>query len=387
MTPRILVLSFSRIAGDARVLRHVQVLAEGGEVTTCGYGPAPQGAHDHVPVEDGLASLPQTPAGVALLAARRYAAAERAAPAVRQALQRLAGRRFDLVVANDARSLPVALDVAAGAPVWADMHEWAPQERTQDWRWRLLVAPFADALCRRYLPRCAATTTVAGAIARMYSDRYGVPCEVVRNTPGYQELEPTPVAGDRVRMVHSGGSVPGRSIETLLEVTAALPERFTLDLYLVPGGDGGRYHRRLSSMAARCERIRMQEPVPPASLPAVLNRYDVGLVSLPPLTVNAVNALPNKFFDYVQARLAVVVPPLHEMASLVRRHGLGAVTTGPGTAPLAATLRQLDEGSLARCKQAASVAARELSSQADRQVVLGIVSRLLPGHRAKPDAG
>ena len=38
--PTLLILSFSPIASDARVLKQVRMLAQDHDVTTCGYGPA-----------------------------------------------------------------------------------------------------------------------------------------------------------------------------------------------------------------------------------------------------------------------------------------------------------------------------------------------------------
>ncbi len=48
----------------------------------------------------------------------------------------------DLVVANNMSAAPLALAVAAGAPVVVvDLHEYAPQEHEQNLPWRILVAP------------------------------------------------------------------------------------------------------------------------------------------------------------------------------------------------------------------------------------------------------
>ena len=79
--PTILVISFSPIHRDARVLREISALAELGDVTSAGYGVAPPHVVDHVRVPDGAASLPQTPAGVLGLALRRLRASELTAPA------------------------------------------------------------------------------------------------------------------------------------------------------------------------------------------------------------------------------------------------------------------------------------------------------------------
>lgn len=70
--PRVLVVSFSPIHTDARVLRQLGVVARHARVTTIGYGPRPEGSDEHLRLPDGAASLPETPRGVALLAARRW---------------------------------------------------------------------------------------------------------------------------------------------------------------------------------------------------------------------------------------------------------------------------------------------------------------------------
>ncbi len=192
--PQILSVSLSTLVRDARVLRQLEVLARHGEVTSVGYGETPPHVLTHLRVEDRLASLPQNPSGVALLATRRLRAAEQAAPAVRRAHDLLEGRRFDLVVANDARALPLAHAVADGAPIWADMHEWAAEEFSHVRTWRLLVAPLMDHLCRVYLPRSAAVTTVCEPLADRYASRYGIAApQVVRNAGPWRDLEPTPL--------------------------------------------------------------------------------------------------------------------------------------------------------------------------------------------------
>jgi len=381
-TPRILCISLSPLQRDARVLRQLGVLAELGEVTTVGYGGHPAGAAEHVEVPASLPSLPQTVPGVATLAARQWRRAELAAPAVRFALVALRGRRFDLVVANDARVLALAHAVADGAPVWADLHEWAPEERTHVLSWRLLVAPLMRHLCARYLPLCAATSTVCEPIAELYDRDFGVHPVVVRNSNAWQPLEPTPVADDRIRLVHSGAAVHGRSLETMIDAVIELGERFTLDLYLVPANDGGAYQRSLVQRAAGNDRIVFRDPVAPAALPATLNAYDVGVFWIPPTHTNARLTLPNKFFDFVQARLAVAVGPTIEMQRLVERHGLGVVAEGFTVEQCVASLAWLTAEEVRLFKAASAAAARELSFETDAAVIRSLVRRALAGSAA-----
>lgn len=367
----------SPLTRDARVLRQLKVLADHGDVTSLGYGPAPAGVTNHLRVDDGAPSLPRSVGGVLALALRRHQQVELAAGGLRQARELIGSSRFDLVVANDARALPLAFAVAQDAPVWADMHEWAAAEFSHVFTWRTLVGPLMDNLCRRYLPRSGAVTTVCEPLAKKYSDEYGVSCEVVRNAGPLRQLSPTPV-GDTIRLVHSGAAIRGRNLEMLIGSTRAI-NHCTLDLYLLPAADGGRYLRELHELARGCDRIRFQEPVAPDDLPATLNAYDVGVFSMPPINVNAQFALPNKFFDFVQARLAQAVGPSPEMARLVRELELGVVADDFTQDAFAQALRRLDPDRVRAGKKAADAHAHELSDETDRAVMSGIVDRLLSG--------
>lgn len=376
--PRILSISLSPIQRDARVLRQLGVLSRFGHLTSVGYGPKPAVVDEHLQVEDGLNSLPRTVSGVARLATRRLESAELAAPGLRRAGELIGDRRFDLVVANDARALPLAHAVAHGAPVWADMHEWAAEEFAHVAVWRLLVAPLMEHLCRKYLPRSAAVTTVCEPLAARYAEHYGAPTEVVRNAGPWRDLSPTPVEDGRIRLVHSGGAIRGRNLEMLISAVAEVPHA-TLDLYLVAAEDGGRYLRELKQLAADSGRVTFHDPVPPDDLPTTLNQYDVGAFCMPPINVNAEYALPNKFFDFVQARLCHAVGPAPEMARLVRSLDLGVVSDDFSQEGFVAALRRLDSEAVRAGKQSSHDHARELSSEQDEKVVESVVTRLLSG--------
>ncbi|EMY35672.1 hypothetical protein D477_003218 [Arthrobacter crystallopoietes BAB-32] len=375
--PRILCISFSDIQADSRVLRQVRLLAEAGEVTTLCYGSRPPGATHHLEIDSSLPSLPQTPAGVLRLALRRFSAVELEAPAVKQARQLVDGQSFDLIVANEARALPLAHALANGAPVWGDMHEWAPEERAHVLPWRLLVKPYMYSICAKYLPRTTAVTAVNASIAALYTEHFGCPTEVVRNTGPYRELMPAAPVPGRIRLVHSGAAVPGRNLEGTIEAVKALDERFSLDLYLVKARDGGRYWQELRELAAADPRITFHDAVEPDRLPATLNQYDVGVFSLPPQTTNHRLMLPNKFFDFVQARLALVFSPSPETASLMQQHDLGVITEDFSVAALTRALATLSVDDVQRYKANTHRAARALSSAEDEAVTRQVLARLL----------
>lgn len=376
-TRRILAISLSNLVSDARVLRQLKVLSEFGQVTTVGYGDKPAAAFEHLQIPSDLASLPQTPTGVLRLALRMHKSVELSAPAIKCALGLLNGKSFDLVVANEARALPLAHAVSGGSPVWGDMHEWSPEERTHVLAWRVLVAPFMRYVCSKYLPKTDAVTTVNGSIAKLYEENFGVYVHVVRNSIELQDLLPSPVDSSRVRLVHSGGAVPGRNLELLIEATLSLDERYSLDFFLVEARDRGKYLARLRELAGESGRVRFHPAVTPDELPKVLNSFDVGVYSIAPRTTNHRLMLPNKFFDFVQARLALVFGPTVETTALIEKFGLGLVTRDFTVEAMKDALSSLTPESITKFKTNTQIAAPELSSREDEEVQRSVITRLL----------
>lgn len=376
---KILCISLTPIYRDARVLRQIRMLAEFGEVTTVGFGPQPEHAHRHIRVPDGLSTLPQTPLGVVKLALRKHRALECAAPAAQWVLQHFAQRGgWDLVVANDARVLDLAFAYAQEGPVWADLHEWAPEERTHVTSWRLLVAPLMTYLCRTFLPRAACVTTVSQGIVELYREYFDVSALLMANAGPYRELKPIDAQAGKIRCVHSGAAISGRGLETMVRVFAdELPERFELDLFLVPGGDKGAHLAELQRIAGEDPRIRFREPVLPEELPGVLNRYDIGVFWIPPTHTNARLTLPNKFFDYVQARIGIAIGPSSEMVRELREFGLGTVASSFASEDLAASLLELSQSEVMRLKHAADASAHRLSFEAQTQEIRAVLGTLL----------
>ncbi|MEB4615419.1 glycosyltransferase family 1 protein, partial [Leucobacter sp. M11] len=98
-----------------------------------------------------------------------------------------------------------------------------------------------------------------------------------------------------------------------------------------------------------------------------LAEYDVGVFILKPINFNYEWALPNKLFDFVQARLGVIVGPSAEMAEVVRAGGFGVVTENFSPNALAQTLNNVRTEQVDEWKQRAHAAAHALS--AEEQVI------------------
>ena len=86
---------------------------------------------------------------------------------------------------------------------------------------------------------------------------------------------------------------------------------------------------------------------------------------------------PNKFFDFVQARLGLVFSPAPEIDAHVAEYKLGLITADTTADALVDALRDLTVADVNRFKKAADKAARALSSEPDRATQDALVARLL----------
>lgn len=355
--PTLLIISYSDIGKDARLRKQVGVFTSNYDVTVVGHG-------EPFEVDAELILFPPTDTlrteqmHAALLHTKQYALAQKLEANNVAARKLLKGRQFDAVVTNDIEPVGMAIDLFGADKVHADLHEYYPGLQDEDLAWVKLRQPYYRWMLANNVARAASVTTVSQTIAQRYRDEFGFESQVVQNARPDQGLMASPVEGP-IRLVHAGASLPNRNIEQMMEAVAAVDGDATIDFYLT--GEGTEYHAGLERLADELgDRIRVHPPLPPDDIVATLNKYDVGVHILPPFPTNNLLALPNKFFDFVQARLGIIVGPTPEMQARVRAFGLGAVTEDFSKEALTKTIEALDGDKVRRWKQNADLAAAEL---------------------------
>ena len=371
MKPTLLILSFSPIAGDARVLKQVEAFRDDYVVTTCGYGPAPDGVARHVRIPD---DVQHNVLDDRYITRKAYRRAYWSLWSVDWARRQLRPRSWEIVLANDVEAVPLALRLKPRKGVHADLHEYSPLLH-EDWEgWRERITPYVEWICSRYVSRASSWTTVSKGLAREYERNFGFRAELVTNAAPYQDAAPTPV-GEPIRLVHSGAALADRRLHDLVTAVVASDAPVSLDFYLTPNQPA--YLEELRAQAeASGGRVTVHEPVPYSRLADTLRDYDIGVHVLAPTNFNNTWALPNKLFDYVQARLAVIVGPTPEMAQYVRQFGLGPVTEDFDPPALTAVLDALSADDVREWKAAADRSARELSAESQVEIWRRAIARL-----------
>jgi hypothetical protein len=372
----ILLLSFSFLDRDPRVQRQISFLKKEYHVIAAGFTDPAIEDTDYVFLSTPDRSLVSQALQAIRLKTKQFESYYWSLGYVHSAYKKLAHISCDLILANDLACLPLALRLAKRqeARVFLDAHEYEPLHFDDSWFFNFFFKKFWDYIARIYLPQVDAMTTVGSGIAQKYSKTYNVPCEVITNAPCYHNLTPTPLLSGRIRMIHHGICNPFRKLENMIYLMDLLDDRYTLDFMIVP--NDRRYYNRLRRLAEKRPNVRFRDPVPMHNIVTTLHEYDIGLFLLSPKTYNYRMALPNKLFEFIQARLAVLIWPSPEMARVVRQFDCGIVSEHFTRESVSRELNALTAERIKAYKKNSHVAAKHLCAEQNRRLLLGIVQGL-----------
>lgn len=371
MKKRILIICYSHLARDPRVLRQIDALRDQCDISTIGLSATSIPSLPHRSLNRDI-SLAKRIVKAYLLLTRQFARYYRLKYSFHDFAGEVLQEKYDTIIADDFHALPFAVDIKKDSLLIYDAHEYSLKQYDDNFLWRLLKKPFVRYLCDRYIPQADVMSTVSDGIADAYQRRYGRRPTVITNAPAYVEMDPSPVEQNRIRLVHHGLAAPSRSLENLLKMMQFLDQRYTLDLLLMVPSGCERYYARLKNLAKNDARVRFLQSVPLPEIVRTLNGYDLGVYSLPPTNFNNRYALPNKIFEFIQARLALVVGPSYEIASLVRKYDVGIVAADFSSLELAKAISLLSSEQIRQLKQRSALAARELSAEKNNNTLLSM---------------
>lgn len=411
--PKAMVLSFSNLASDPRVNRQIRFLQSEYQVLAVGLGdPTLEGVeYRAIPQRENLKQLCRSPHRFAWKLLKHFWYHLPGCSSIYHAMTQLETwaatflHRYeqhywnsgfarltwelcrndpvDVIVANDCLTLPLAVRLAEhhGAKLLFDAHEYAPLEFEDRYWWNRIQRPYATWICQKYLPSVDAMSTVCEGIAQEYQKLASLSPTVIWNAPDYESgLSPRFSQSETIQLVHHGAVFPSRKLELMIQMMDHVDERFELNLIFV--GEQSKYRRRLEKEAQRRANIHLLPPVPMRELPRFLNQFDMGIFLLPGTNFNYRYALPNKFFEYIQARLAVAIGPSIEMAPIVHREGCGIVSDDFTAESLAKAFNQMTSEELQQYKMASNHAAIRYSTETTKSVFLQLLAGILDQRQA-----
>jgi glycogen synthase len=121
--------------------------------------------------------------------------------------------------------------------------------------------------------------------------------------------------------------------------------------------------------------VTFAQSVPLVDLVRRASEHDVGLFALPSHSLQNVHVLPNKFFEYMMAGLALCVSDLPEMASILKRHSLGVLIETVAPEAIAVAINQMNRVAIDTYKRNALTAAQEFNWENEGQLLVKACDR------------
>ncbi|HRH11449.1 MAG TPA: glycosyltransferase [Bacteroidia bacterium] len=290
-------------------------------------------------------------------------------------LRKLEKTRPDLVISHHPPALPIAIQLKNNlkVPVIFNAHEIYAFEFEDDKEWMKSQSEKIDAELKKHLPQCSALFTVNAEIADFYSKRYNCKAIVVHNSKPYTSIPPSKNNG-KIRIIHHGGAMPQRKLEEIAEAILLESEKFELTFMLKPTDEN--YLRSLKDKYSS-KGVIFKDPVPYEMIIETINQYDIGIHLLPEGNINHEFALPNKIFEFVQAKLAVITSPNTSLKNLIVSNDIGMVFEGYTSSSIVKLLKTIDREKVMHFKEQCVRSAEKLSSEKDESRILQTVKEIL----------
>jgi len=285
-------------------------------------------------------------------------------------------KRPVLLVAVDLDTLPANYLVSRirGIPLLYDSHEYFTEVPELVGRRR--VKRFWERIERCIVPKLQYAMAVSNSIAAAYTEKYGTPFVTVRNLARAYSPEPYPdfhkSYTSKYKLIYQGALNMGRGIELMIDTMSLMD-----DSVLFIAGDGdirSDLERKVEALGLR-DKVVFTGRLSPGELKRVTPQCDLGLSLEEDLGLNYRMALPNKVFDYIQARIPVLCSDLPEMSAIVHSYRVGEVCISREPVRLAKQLKGMLEDTDAKkqWKYHLMKAAEELCWEREEEKLLGVV--------------
>jgi len=152
-------------------------------------------------------------------------------------------------------------------------------------------------------------------------------------------------------------------------------DKYELYLMLMPVDKV--YLAEMKELARKHENIQFIPPVNFEEIIPLLSNFDIGFFLLPPVNYNSLNCLPNKIYEFIQARLCLVTSPNPEMSTLIKRNGLGICSEDYTVQSMAVTIQSISPLQIDEFKQQVDSKAKELSSETTENLIRETVSSIV----------
>jgi glycosyltransferase involved in cell wall biosynthesis len=222
---------------------------------------------------------------------------------------------------------------------------------------------------------------VNASIAKIYSEEYGRSVEVIRNVPKAGNGSDPKNSSllnfpEGKKIILYQGSV---NVDRGLEEAISAMKFVKSDAVLVIIGTGD-VIEKLKEQVSREElttKVLFTGEIPFQELTSYTILADIGLSIEKDVSLNYHYCLPNKFLDYIQARVPVLVSPLPEMTAIVEKYRIGEMIESHDPEYLASRFDTMlsDSSRIALYRKNLEAAAHELCWENEEQILINIFTK------------
>ncbi|MCE2706954.1 MAG: glycosyltransferase [Proteobacteria bacterium] len=375
MKKTILIICFTDLFKDARVYRQILVLKDKFYIIAAGFTDPKILGVKFIKLHYSKPSILNKIASLVYLKLGMFECFYWHKITYKQAYETLRNEKFDLILANDPDTLQLTHKLTSihSVPFIYDAHEYSPREFDNSFKWRFIWQKYKIYLTHKYAKQSSKMITVCDSIAIEYFKNFQlkqIPT-VITNAPSSVDLVPLMCDESKIKIIHHGAAMSERGLDLMIQVANYLDKRFELVFMLVPTNI--EYLENLKLQAQNMSNVKFVEPVAMQNIAKVINQYDIGLYLLPYTGFNNKYALPNKLFEFVQARLMLVIGPSPEMANIVNKYKLGLVADSFDPKSVADKLNALTTDEIMSYKHNSNRVAYELSAENNNKILCNLV--------------
>jgi glycosyltransferase involved in cell wall biosynthesis len=290
-------------------------------------------------------------------------------------------RKADIIVANDLDTLAACFLAAKikRKTIVYDSHEYFTE--VPELVNRKFVRSIWLMIEKTFLPHVKYSYTVNESIALIYSRKYNISMEAIRNlpmkiTPRSNLSKPIYYPGKKI-ILYQGSLNLGRGLEMAIDAMQYIESAV---LVIIGEGDISNKLRQRVSNLNLGEKIKFLGRIAFDQLSSYTACVTLGLTIEENRGLNYFYSLPNKMFDYIQSGIPVVASNFPEISGIINAYNIGCTIDDRNPLHFAGVINNIlnDPSGYAIWKSNLIKAASELCWENEEFKLLSIYRRIVP---------
>ena len=278
------------------------------------------------------------------------------------------------ILLNDLDFVPIVHDIQESVSslqnirFHIDLHEYFPGIKKNLLYWFLFGRHTNWLLGQLKETNFDTYSTVSPEIANRYIDNLGINSVLsIENLPVKLEILPR-TSNEKIEVVYHGNCDRSRGVYLAVDAIGSISSKYQLNLMLTGNTREIMKIKAYVLKKSYAGKIRFIDPVPVKDIVSTISSFDIGLAVFDTRKNESLElALPNKFFEYIQARLGVLIGSSKSMIEISREYNLGIEIEDFTVDALATSLSELGRNEVNMLKLGADSAAHVYHSENAKQ--------------------